>query len=324
MGFSQEKLAHAVGATRQTVQRWETGTSPVLAKYRPPLARHLQVALTNVDDLLALDEEPVAGAPLATMTAELEDLLVSTHRDEQRLPVLRLLGHAYHAAGESAFDRLDFDTAAAFFHEAHSIGTELGDADMLTAAQTQLGDVARRQRRYSKALRIFGATDRHLGTASTLTQVRHHKTVARSHAELGDRAAFDRAIASAEELAQAISPEHHREGDHSPRGVRLERGQGLTLLGEPATALRIYDESKPPAFRSDRERGSFVIIRAQAVAAAGDLAEGVRLAIQGLELARRYESPRHVSRVQRMYDRLTSAWSPSEPALIELHNALAA
>jgi hypothetical protein len=83
--------------------------------------------------------------------------------------------------------------------------------------------------------------------------------------------------------------------------------------------LAIYDEVSPSSFDSERERerGSFLIIRAQALAHGGHLHEGVRLGVDGLELARGYGSARHVSRVQRMYDRLTRTWSPSEPALVD-------
>jgi hypothetical protein len=105
--------------------------------------------------------------------------------------------------------------------------------------------------------------------------------------------------------------------------VRLERGHGLTLLGEPDAALAVYEEEPPVAFGSEQERGSYLIIRAQALAHARHLEEGVRLARAGVELARRYRSARHVSRVARMYQRLVLTWSPTEPALIELREFLA-
>jgi transcriptional regulator with XRE-family HTH domain len=264
------------------------------------------------------------GSSLAASVAQLEDAASAAGSDDRREPVLRLLAQANEAMGELAFDRLRYADAAGHFHTAHQIGVELGDPEIIATTLTQLGDVARRQHRYSTALRLFDTAEHHAATAGVFTQVLRCRTAARALAEIGDRAAFDRAIRQAEDLAARIAPEHHREGDHSPRGVRLERGQGLTLLGDPAAALAIYDQCAPPAFRSDRERGSFVIIHAQALAHAGDLDEGVRLAIEGLHLARSYQSPRHVSRVQRMYDRLTEAISPAEPPLVQLREALAA
>jgi hypothetical protein len=142
--------------------------------------------------------------------------------------------------------------------------------------------------------------------------------------ELGDRARFERALGRADTLAGAISVERQRDPHHGPQGLLLERGQGLTLLGRPTAALSIYEAVSPSTFESDRHRGSFLIIHAQALAHAGHLEEGVRVAVSGLELARGYASARHVSRVQRMYDRLTQTWSRSERSLVDLHDALAA
>lgn len=48
------------------------------------------------------------------------------------------------------------------------------------------------------------------------------------------------------------------------------------------------------------------------------------VALEGLELARSYGSPRHVSRVQRMHDRLAAELPATAPRLLELAEALAA
>lgn len=53
-------------------------------------------------------------------------------------------------------------------------------------------------------------------------------------------------------------------------------------------------------------------------------AEGVRLATEGLTLARLYRSPRHVSRVQRMHDRLSVTSHRDSPRLRDLADALRA
>jgi hypothetical protein len=77
------------------------------------------------------------------------------------------------------------------------------------------------------------------------------------------------------------------------------------MLWQPEKALAIYprtDELKP--FRPIREMGSYIIIKAQAHAYSGDVENGVKLALQGIELAKGYKSQRHISRVQGMYERL--------------------
>ncbi len=226
--------------------------------------------------------------------------------------------------GETAFDQLKLVEAARHFEEARDLGVEAGDPDVIAMALVQLGDILRRRQNYGTTLQLLDASDHHAAAAGLLTQVRRWQTLARAYAEMGERSPFEQAIDRAEQLAEGIPREHHQDGDHSPHGVRLERGQGLTLLGDPAAALSIYDQCSPFIFRSDRERGSFTIIHAQALAHAGHLDEGVRLAIEGIELARGYNSPRHLSRVQRMHDRLAAVWPRTEPHLVELREALAA
>jgi hypothetical protein len=208
-------------------------------------------------------------------------------------------------------------------HAAHDVGVDTCDHDLVARARTQLGDVARRQGRHSWALRLLESAERPVAAAGAEAQVRHARVMARTYAELGDRKSFAQAIDTAWSTASMVPSEDRREGCHGPAGVQLERGQGLTLLGEPRSALRIYAEAALPGEEGDREHGSFVIIHAQALAHSGDLDEGVRRAVHGLALARSYGSARHISRVQRMHDRLAQHWSPREPLLRELREALA-
>jgi len=335
LGLTQEALAELLDVAVSTVARWERGEATPRPWYRPRYARALDVSLSELDGLVRQDGGSGTGlgrrsflaglgGSLAGVLTQLEHVAVAAGSEEQRHPVLRLLADGHLAVGETAFDRLELVDAADHFHQAHELGVELGDPDIIATALVQLGDVARRQRRYVTALRLLRAAERHAAPASALTRVRRSQLLARAHAEMGDRPSFETAIDAAEEQAAGVSPEHHREGGHSPRGVRWERGQGLTLLGDPATALAVYDDAAPAAWRSERERGSFVIIHAQALAGAGHLDEGVRRALEGLELARGYRSARHVSRVRRMYDRLTCVHPPSEPRLAPLREALAA
>jgi transcriptional regulator with XRE-family HTH domain len=338
-GLSQERLAERLQVDRTTVGRWEQGTSTPQPSYRRPLADALDVTLGELNDLLAAATGASAawqdddvnrrtflvgvGGSIAGALVQLEDAALVAGTDGPRRAALRLLGHGHHAAGDSAFDRLDLIGAARHFRRAYDVGVELRDADMMARARIQQGDVARRQRSYRPAVALLAGTEHHAAAGSLSTRVERWQVLARACAEMGELAGFDHAIGQAEDLALRLGPEHHNGGDQSPRGIRLERGQGLTLLGQPAAALAIYDEASPTSFGSDHERGSYLIIRAQALAHARHLDEGVRLACEGVQLARRYRSPRHVSRVHRMYERLLRTWSPSEPALTDLREILA-
>ncbi|MBX7266630.1 helix-turn-helix transcriptional regulator [Micromonospora sp. Llam7] len=62
VGFSQEGLAERLGIDRSTVARWESGETEPLPWLRPKLARVLQVAIEQLDELLAEAGEPEALA----------------------------------------------------------------------------------------------------------------------------------------------------------------------------------------------------------------------------------------------------------------------
>jgi hypothetical protein len=113
--------------------------------------------------------------------------------------------------------------------------------------------------------------------------------------------------------------------------VLHEQTHGFTLLWEAERALDLYAETQA-AFQtaSLRDLGNFTILQAQAQAQAqahayaGNVDDGVRLAIDGLAFARRYGSARHVSRVQRMYDRLQGTPIGSSARMRDLTEALQA
>lgn len=320
LGLTQEDLAYRLGIDPRTLRRWESGSSSPQPLQRRPLADALDVPLTLLEDFLA--QRPTAGgvAALHGVLAQLERAAQTARRER---PTLRLLGQAHEALGEMAFDRLAFPEATEHYHQAHEVGVEIGDPDLAAGAMIQLGDIARRRGRHKAGLRLLAASKADAAAASMPTQVRRCQTAARAHAEAGDRSAFDVEIDQAEQLAEWAGVEAPDMAPSSPQDVRLERAQGLTVLGYAADALAIY-EAEPVVLTTDRQRGSYLIIRAQALAHAGHVDEGVRVAMEGLALARSYGSARHVSRVQRMHDRLAAELPASEPRLVELREALAA
>jgi len=330
-GYTQASLAEALTQLRvdgdrravatSTVAGWEQGMRTPRPWWRLPLAQLLNVSLAELDDLLRPEDmADTTGATVAAVVAELERTTLSGRRDR---PALRLLGRAHEALGEMAFDRLAYAEATEHYHQAHEVGVELGDPDLAAGAMIQLGDIARRRGRHRAGLRLLAAARMDVAAASMPTQVRRCQTAARAHAEAGDRTAFDAEIGQAGQLAELAGAEAPDMATSSPQDVRLEHAQGLTVLGYATEALAIY-ETEQVVLATDRQRGSYLIIRAQALAHAGHLDEGVRVALEGLALARSYGSARHVSRVQRMHDRLAVELPAFEPRLVELREALAA
>src|SRR2546421_8671366 len=250
---------------------------------------------------------------------------VSERRGRLRTTALELLAYANEMLGKVAFDRLDFTAALGRFQEMHDLGRELNDADIVTLALTHQADVARRRGRYESAIRQLEAAEASSGASRTHVRGLRWQTLARCHAEYGNKAAFLRCIDAALDAAVHLPDEDASNDDFSYQEVTLEQAQGLTLLWEPLAALEIYDRPEHrEAFRPLRELGNFTILRAQAYAYAGEIEEGVRLAIEGLTLARLYRSPRHISRLQRMHDRLSVTPHGDSPHLRDLANALPA
>lgn len=271
------------------------------------------------------DSDTTVVAKLSEIASRLETA-ISERRGRLRTAALELLAYANEMLGKVAFDRLEFSAALSHFQEMHDLGRELNDSDIVTLALTHQADVARRRGRYESAIRQLESAEALAKASGTPTQGLRWQTLARCHAEYGNKAAFLRCIDVALDAAAHL-PDHEEasNNDFTYHEVTLERAHGLTLLWEPLAALEIYNCPENQAtFRPLRELGNFTILRAQAHAYAGEIEEGVRLAIEGLTLARLYRSPRHVSRVQRMHDRLSVTCHRDSPHLRDLADALRA
>src|SRR6266511_3454607 len=192
------------------------------------------------------------------------------------------------------------------FFKMEQLGEQLGDADIRELAAIYQGDLLRRRGEYELAAQRLQSTEPYTPQVTAAVEGLRHQTLARAHAEYGQREAFVMAIGRAEEAARELEPGTEDWGNEFGLvPVLHEKAHGFTLLWEAERALDIYAETQA-GFQtaSLRDLGNFAILRAQAHAYAGNVDTGVRLALDGLAFAKRYGSARHVSRVQRMYDRL--------------------
>ena len=260
---------------------------------------------------------------LSRITAKLEDA-VTNRRGNLLKPAQQLLAYSHEMMGKTAFDRLDYTNANGHFHEMHQLGEELNDPDITALALIHQGDILRRRGRYELAIRCLQAAQPFANAGSIATSGFRWQTIARAYAEYGYKSSFLEAIDKAQEAVINLQPNIDTTSNQfNLIGVLQERGQGHTLLWEPQEAVKIYYESdRLQPFRPLRNLGVFTILRAQAHAYAGDVDEGVKFALQGLELARGYESKRHISRIQRMYDRLSVTPLRQHPRLKDLQEAL--
>jgi tetratricopeptide (TPR) repeat protein len=243
-----------------------------------------------------------------------------------RMAALHLLACANEMMGNVAFDRLHFPAAHGYFQEMRDLGRELNDPDIIALAMIHQGDVARRRGHYDDAVGYLEAAEPFASNGHLQTRGLRWQTLARSHYDFGNKRGFSRSIDSALAIGAQL-PSHEDVGNNNftYQDVCFEQALGLALFGEAHKAIEIYEHPEHRmGVRPLCDRGSFTILRAQAYAHAGEIEEGVRLAIEGIALARSYDSPRHISRVQRMYDRLDAAPVCDRAALRDLREALRA
>lgn len=260
---------------------------------------------------------------LSRLTIKLEDA-ITNRRGALLKPAQQLLAYSHEMLGKFAFDRLDYTTASGHFQQMNELGEELNDADIMALSILRQGDMLRRRGRYELAIRCLDTAKPFTSAGNVCTNGLLWQTIARAYAEYGHRDAFLRAIDKAQEAADLIRPELDTTSNQFTMiGVFQERGQGYTLLGEPQKALEIYRESERlQPFRPIRDQGILIIQKAQAHAYTGDVDKGVQFALQGLKLASEYHSKRHISRIQRMCDRLEVTPPGKHKRLQELREIL--
>jgi transcriptional regulator with XRE-family HTH domain len=203
LGFTQEQLAAHVGVDTSTVRRWETGASENGPKpwIRPKLARHLQISVEELDELLSdgdsrrsVDDERLAYA--------------LQHPRSVDLVAVARLREQVHALDE----RYDSAPSTSLLAET---GMCLGQVTFLRAhAQSN---------RVGRDLRAVEAE-----TATLMGQLVWDASQRRDHAAAN--VYFDQAVVAAHEL-----------GDRSAEGLALLRKSFIALYGEknPAAGLAL-------------------------------------------------------------------------------------
>ena len=260
---------------------------------------------------------------LHTLNNRLEDALTK-YRGRFVKPTQQIMAYAHEMLGEMAFDQLSFSEAYGHFQEMFDLGEELADNDILALAMIRQADLLRKKGRYAAAFRRFQAAEPYVSNASKYVQGFRWQVLSRAYSTNGDAEGFEKAISNAQEIVESTSTTLDTVSHRLDLvQVLQERAQGYTMLWQPEKALEIYQQTdvlRP--FRSLRDQGSYSIVKAQAFAYAGDLEQGIKYAIKGVELARAYHSKRHISRVQGMYDRLSVTPMGKSPRLRELREVL--
>jgi len=270
------------------------------------------------------DQHPVIEENLRNLVLSLETTFTS-YQGEFAKPAQQLLAYAHQMQGKIAFDRLDFASASGHFSEMIALGEELNDADLITMGMSYQGSLLRKRRRFETALRRFEAAKPFADVASSDVQGIRHTFMACAYADFGDEQGFLRAIDSALEIAAHMKDSiSSLANEFTLDDVLQQKAGGFTELWKPEKALEMYKETdKLYPFRPLRDLGAYTIDKGQTYLYAGDLDEGIRLSLKGMELASEYRSKRHIGWIDRTYNQLRVRPIGKDKRLNTLRDALA-
>jgi tetratricopeptide (TPR) repeat protein len=347
-------------ASAKTLNRWEKGETPVpdwaiteLSRVLkvteeellhgpreadPRLPTNVSAAYTGLDmeiaarvigmgftNWFASRPEDARGA-VQGIVPWLEAMQRRATRAPQALEGRRLLARGYELLGALALDGLQNDEAVHQFRRALTLSEELRDPNLIAAHMTQLGDAYRRKGDKPTALALMEAA---LGSERGIERATRGyvlEMLAYTYADSGDEVAFRHRIEEAQDLL-AHSGEGHgaAQRDFIPFEVLEIYGKALRDFGHPTEALTYLERAEQALARRPnvpRWHAALTISKAQALCDAGELAEGVQLAIQGLLLAHSCQSPRQMNRVRKLLRKLEASPVAAEPALEPLREVI--
>jgi tetratricopeptide (TPR) repeat protein len=272
----------------------------------------LQMLLAPGRDMVQLsymlwvaDQSPILEEKLQELTITLDQALISYHGEFME-PAQQLLAYTHQMRGRMAFDRLDFAAASGHFSEMIDLGEELRDPDIITMGMIYQGSLLRKRGRFETALRCFERARPHANAASEAVKGIYHVNLSTVYADSSQEKPFIEAIDSALEIAKDMQDSiTGLANDFSLDDVLWAQAGGFAELWKPAEALKVYEQTdKLHPFRPLRELGAYTIDKGEAYLKLGDLDEGIKLSLRGIELASEYQSKRHIGWIDKTYNRL--------------------
>ena len=119
---------------------------------------------------------------------------VTDYEGPLRRPAMQLLARGHEMLGKVAFDQLDYATAFSYFLKMQRLGEQLGDCNILELAAIHQGDLLRRRGEYDLAVQRLESAACYAPEAIKAVEGLRQQTLARAHAEHGDKDAFCRAM----------------------------------------------------------------------------------------------------------------------------------
>lgn len=322
LGIPQEKLeeiGRGIPQRKIDAQRPEQADDAILQMLLAPGRDMVQLSYM----LWIADQSPILEEKLQELTITLDQALISYHGEFLK-PAQQLLAYTHQMRGRIAFDRLDFAAASGHFSEMIDLGNELHDTDIVTMGMVYQGSLLRKRGRFETALRCFEAAKPYADISSEPTKGIYHVNLSTVYADSGEEKQFSQTIDTAIELAKDMKDSiTGLANDFSLDDVLWAQAGGLCELWKPEEALDVYKETdRLRPFRPLRELGAYTIDKGEVYLRMGELDEGIRLSLKGIELASEYRSKRHIGWVEKTYNRLRVLPIGQDKRLNVLHEAL--
>lgn len=237
-----------------------------------------------------------------------------------------LLARGYELLGALELDRLENDTAISYFRRALTLSEELKDTNLIAAHMTELGDAYRRKGDKEIAIELMETALQRTQNAERATRGYVLEILAYTYADTNNEQAFHRHI---EDAVQLLGHSGEGEGAGNREFIPFEvleiYRKAMRDFGHPTQSLQYLQKAEQALIsrpHAPRWRALLTISKAQALCDAGELEEGVHLAIDGITLAHSCYSPRQMNRVRKLMRKLDSSQYHADPSLTSLREII--
>lgn len=355
-GWSQSRVAEAIGAKTKQVSAWEVGANTPSPHYREKLCHlfgqsavelgfvrsiitaeeyGMSSELDNAESIINLSWEAWFASRPARAAQEMLRLLPRIdrirHSNTAAIHVLRaqeLAIRSHGLLGALYLDKMENDIALYHYTIAHNIAADIHDLDQQTTYLALIGDVLRRKDEKTAAISRMELARSQASQASRATRGHILQLLAYTHADTGHEHDFERTISEATDLLS-----HTGEGkdtaahEFNPFEIFEIRGKANRDLGKPLAAIPYLEAAEKSLIGevvTPRWHALLEISRSQAFCDAGDLAVGVELAQRGFLMAQQCQSPRQMNRVKKLLRKLEASEHKADKRVGSLKELLSA
>ncbi len=332
--LKQQELADLLSVDVRTLRRWLSGETIIadvrelrrvadilqIEPERLGVTASLHVSLTpaEIDSTTQNVWKHIHGGKYYEANILVDKLVVDiaslAHNGDTAL--FRRLAHAHYAAGfvKSQISRINEVGSAIFhYHEMEQMARMLGDQTLLNIALTYQGDMLQRKGDLTNGI-MYLESARDITSADIAARGNGIQLLGRAYFKARRLGDFERALKESEELALALKEEKSVEatrGQYNIATVYEEYGRSLGLIGQTMQGMDYLDRAElefKTTWTTQRRDLLLSSSRAIVLVHGGEISEGVKKAVECVELVKKSGNVRMMDRIygiQQYIDRLS-------------------